>query len=112
MAAPRLPEQAQPAPLHNDFRALVGGGWQAVDPAVQARMDRLLTASRPTTFVGTGSVRCSRAGWLYAQICRRFGAPLVWKSGERVTTTVRVAPTASGLRRWHRTFTFGDGVEQ
>ena len=102
----------QNSTLHNDFRALVIGGWDAVDPAVRDRMDRLLTADGDTIFVGHGCVRRSNVGWFYAQFCRAVGAPLVLKQGEDVETTVRVAPTKDGLRCWHRTFRFEDGSEQ
>lgn len=108
----QTPAKSASDALHNDFRALVGGGWDAVDPAVRARMDRLLTAGGATTFIGTACVKRSATGWLYAQICRAFGAPLVWKAGERVKTTVSVAPTANGLRCWHRHYVFEDGTEQ
>jgi Domain of unknown function (DUF4166) len=98
--------------LSNDFRSLVKGGWSQVDGAVQSRMDLLLTSNEATTFVGTGSVRRTRVGWFYAHFCKLLGAPLVWRQGEDVTTTVQVAPTANGLRCWHRTFTFPDGSQQ
>ena len=101
-----------PKSLHNDFRELVGGGWQAVVPAVRERMDLLLTADEPTIFVGTGFVRRTRMGWLYAQLARVFGAPLSLRRGEAVKTTVRVAPTINGFRCWHRTFEFEDGSTQ
>lgn len=98
--------------LHNDFRSLVEGGWESVHPDVRARMDRLLTSSTPVVFVGTGCVRRSRIGWFFAHICRIFGAPLVFKQGDSVTTTVCVAPTQRGLRCWHRQFVFADGSVQ
>ncbi|NOT72922.1 MAG: DUF4166 domain-containing protein [Hyphomicrobium sp.] len=75
-------------------------------------MDQLLTSERDTIFVGVGFVRRSGAGWFYAQLSRLLGGPLVWRQGEQVTTTVRVAPTTNGLRCWHRTFTFEDGSQQ
>jgi hypothetical protein len=105
-----LPESQ--SSLHNDFRAAVGGGWEAVNPAVRARMDRLLSSPEPTIFEGVGVVRRSRIGWAYAHLCRLVGGPLVWKSGDRVKTTVSVTPTANGLRCWHRTFVFEDGSSQ
>ncbi len=98
--------------LHNDFRALVVGGWNSVDPAVRDRMDRLLTAGTATTFIGVGCVRRSKLGWCFAQLSRLLGGPLVVRQGERVTTIVRIAPTSNGLRCWHRTFLFEDGSHQ
>ncbi len=98
--------------LHNDFRSHVEGGWENVCPAVRTRMDKLLTSTEATTFEGTGCVRRSKIGWVYAHLCRAFGAPLVWKTGENVNITVRVAPTNNRLRCWHRLFRFPDGSEQ
>lgn len=98
--------------LQNDFRAQVQGGWDAVDPAIRARMDRLLTSVTATTFTGVGCVRRSRLGWCFAQLSRFLGAPLVAGQGEAVRTIVRIAPTANGLRCWHRTFHFEDGSQQ
>lgn len=103
---------AHPAGLHNDFRAQVEGGWENVHPAVRARMDRLLGSPTPTTFEGTGCVRRSRVGWCFAQLSRMLGSPLVFGQGEKVTTTVEVAPTDNGLRCWHRHFAFEDGSTQ
>ena len=96
----------------NDFRSLVAGGWETVDPAIRARMDRLLTAAVPTVFEGEGCVRRSRLGWLFAQLSRVLGGPLVRNQGERVKTIVRVVPTENGLRCWHRLYQFPDGSMQ
>ena len=98
--------------LHNDFRAAVQGGWDQVHPSVRARMDDVLTAPQGTLFEGEGYVRRSAVGWLYAQAARLFGAPLVWRQGERVKITFRVAPTLNDLRCWHRTYTFQDGARR
>ena len=98
--------------LHNDFRSHVEGGWQTVHPVIRARMDRLLTSPFETAFHGIGCVRRSRIGWLFAHLSRLLGSPLVRNQGETVSTTVRVAPTANGLRCWHRQFTFADGSRQ
>lgn len=98
--------------LHSDFRMLVEGGWDKVHPQVRERMDRLLTAEVPTVFEGTGRVRRSRIGWLFAQASRLLGAPLVRHEGESVNTSVTIAPTDNGLRCWHRRFTFEDGSQQ
>ncbi|MDA7946249.1 MAG: DUF4166 domain-containing protein [Hyphomicrobiaceae bacterium] len=98
--------------LHNDFRSVVEGRWQDVYPDVRARMDRLLTSPADTVFEGTGCVRRSRTGWVFAQLSRLFGGPLVRAQGEQVKVRVRVAPTANGLRCWHREFIFADGTRQ
>lgn len=102
----------RPKAPHNDFRSHVKGGWENVYPPVRARMDKLLTSPIPTTFEGTGCVRRSAMGWIFAQLARFLGAPLVWKRGEDVRTVVRVVPTKGGLRCWHRLFIFPDGSEQ
>lgn len=104
--------QPEDSALHNDFRSLVEGGWQNVHPTVRARMDRLLTSPSATVFRGTGCVRRSLIGGVFAHLSRLLGAPLVWKQGENVTTTVSVEPTRNGLRCWHRQFTFPDGSNQ
>lgn len=98
--------------LHNDFRSQVKGGWENVHPSIRERMDKLLTSPTETIFEGTGSVRRSRMGWLFAHSSKLLGSPLVFKQGEDVKTTVRVAPTKNGLRCWHRLFTFYDGSQQ
>ncbi len=98
--------------LHNDFRSHVEGGWQSVYPDIRARMDRLLTSRTETVFEGSGCVRRSPVGWVFAQLSRLLGAPLVRGQGERVKIRVRVAPTANGLRCWHREFEFADGTRQ
>ena len=75
-------------------------------------MDRLLTSSTPVIFEGRGLVRRSRIGGVFAYLAKIFGAPLVFKRGENVKITVRVAPTSNDLRCWHRLFTYSDGYEQ
>jgi hypothetical protein len=97
---------------YNDFRSQVGGGWDNVYPPIRARMDKLLTSSTSVVFEGMGSVRCSKIGGVFAQLAKFLGSPLVLKQGENVKTTVRVAPTANGLRCWHRLFIYPDGYEQ
>ncbi|MBO6504130.1 MAG: DUF4166 domain-containing protein [Kordiimonadaceae bacterium] len=95
-----------------DFRDHVAGGWNAVHPAIRLRMDRLLTSQTSTVFEGQGCVHRNWFGWLFAQAARLLGAPLVWRQGNNVKTTVTVAPTPSGNRCWHRLFDFEDGFQQ
>ena len=110
LACPGVAQGCAPDCLseRRDFRSEVAGGWENVYPPVRERMDELLTSQTPTTFKGTGCVRRSILGWLFAQFCRPLGSPLVWKQGEDVTTVVRVAPTRNGKRCWHRLFIFPD----
>lgn len=108
----KQPAQSETSSLHNDFRSLVEGGWHIVHPNVRTRMDQLLTSPSATIFEGTGCVRHSAIGYLFAQLSRILGEPLVYGQGETVTTTVSVAPTKNGLRCWHREFRFSDGSSQ
>lgn len=96
----------------NDFRSQVEGGWENVYTPVRERMDLLLTSNKPVIFKGTGCVRRSKIGWLFAHGARLLGAPLVWKQDENVKTTVTVAKTDNNLRCWHRLFIFPSGYEQ
>lgn len=98
--------------LHNDFRSEVKGGWHNVYAPIQKRMDHLLVSSEPTTFIGTGFVERSKIGYIFVQLARLLGAPLVWSEDKNVITTVTVAPTKNNLRCWHRHFKFSDGSEQ
>lgn len=96
----------------SDFRSHVKGGWDQVHPSIRARMDKLLTSQSETVFEGRGCVRRSRIGGVFAYLSKLLGSPLLWRQGEDVITTVRIAPTTNGLRCWHRQFTFSDGYQQ
>ncbi len=96
----------------HDFRTQVEGGWSNVYPSVKQRMDKLLTSVEPVIFEGTGCVRRSKIGWLFAKLSWVFGTPLISEQDENTKTVVTVIPRENGLRCWHRLFLFSDGSEQ
>ncbi len=104
-------EDPAPAPKthpEHDFSALVGAaGWARLAPAIRARFDARATA-RPVTYKGQmEAVRCSRLGFLLAQLCRLVGTPLAPFQGEDVPITAHVfeAPDGSGIV-WKRIYEF------
>lgn len=91
--------------VSSDFRSHVQGGWNAVHPAVRERMDRMLDSPHATVFRGTGCVKRSRIGWLFAVLSRIFGSPQ--PCGSRQLKTDSAAGTVTlclqmGTRNWCR----------
>jgi hypothetical protein len=103
----RTAEKAAPASPHGDFRPLVGGGgWASLPQAVQDRFDALGHDATTTTYSGTMTVNRSALGWVFAQICRLFGNPLVQHQGDDVPVDVNVFSVPSGGICWQRVYSF------
>ena len=88
------PEQAKP---HDDFRALVGGGgWKSLPLAVQRRFEALATHAGTTQYQGSMTVKRSKLGWFFAQLCRLLGNPLVPLAHDAVPVDVNVFKVKNG----------------
>jgi hypothetical protein len=100
------PRQIQSDPL---YREILGeAAWQRLAPAVRLRFG--LKPGRGEAFRYEGvmaEVRCSRAGWLLAQLLRMIGTPLAPYSGRHVPTIVEVLPERHGAGLlWRRVYRF------
>ncbi len=95
---------------HNAIRWALERHWHALHPNVQRRFARAPGHTEPIVYLGLmDEVRCSRAGWLFAQLTRVIGNPLSPHTGRRVPMTV-VLTTRDGQPGvfWHRTYFFRD----
>jgi hypothetical protein len=91
------------------YRTLLGdAAWQRLAPAIRLRFG--LKPGPGETFRYQGAmeeVRCSRAGWLLAQLCRLIGTPLAPHRGRDVPTIVEVLPERDGAGLlWRRVYSF------
>ncbi len=97
------------AKIHgHDFAALVGPeGWRRLPTLIRARFACGSAASDVTYAGSMQSVRCSRAGYLLAQLCRLVGTPLAPFEGRDVPIEVRVHddPQKGGIA-WDRIYFF------
>lgn len=95
-------------PGNDTFEALVGPeGWQRLSPLIRARF-ACHAGTAEVVYRGTmQSVRCSRAGYLLAQLYRLFGTPLAPFEGRDVPIEVRVHedPERGGVA-WDRVYFF------
>lgn len=94
----------------DSFEALVGSqGWQRLSPAIRARFACHAGTAEVLYHGAMRSVRCSRAGYLLAQLCRLFGTPLAPFQGRDIPVEVRVrADTKRGGVAWDRVYFFPD----
>jgi len=99
---------ASDATLHDlRFRALLGGGaWDTLPAEVQRRFSKRLSGAAAALYRGyVVEMHMSRAGWLLAQFCRLFGAPLPLNptSGHGAVVSVSEDSRSSG-QCWTRVY--------
>ncbi|TQV79594.1 DUF4166 domain-containing protein [Denitrobaculum tricleocarpae] len=94
--------------VKQDFAALVGPeGWLRLSPLIRSRF-ACSAGMKDITYEGTmKSVRCSRTGYLLAQLCRLFGTPLAPFEGRDIPIEVQVHddPEKGGVA-WDRIYFF------
>lgn len=92
----------------HDFATLVGPeGWQRLPALIRARFACSAVVTDITYAGAMQSVRCSRAGYLLAQLCRLVGTPLAPFEGRDVPIEVRVYDDpAKGGVAWDRIYFF------
>ncbi len=97
--------QFQTDPL---YRTLLGeAAWRRLAPAVRLRFGLKPGPGETFRYEGVmAEVRCSRAGWLLAQLCRVIGTPLAPYRGRDVPTIVEVVPERGGGLLWRRVYSF------
>jgi hypothetical protein len=91
------------------YRELLGeAAWGRLAPAVRLRFALKPAAGQAFRYEGVmEEVRCSRAGWLLAQLCRVIGTPLAPHRGRHVPTIVEVLPERrGGGLLWRRVYRF------
>jgi hypothetical protein len=97
------------------FRRLIGAeAWQALPPLVRKRFAKGLQGTKAALYEGrVVATRMSRAGWLLAQFCRLFGAPLPLHRDPDVPALVCVTEEgASGGQCWTRIYGCRSGFPQ
>ncbi|MBW8759444.1 MAG: DUF4166 domain-containing protein [Burkholderiales bacterium] len=95
------------APRPLDLSALVGtAGWQRLPGAVRRRFG---AGHGAATYVGRMTLRCSRAGRVFAALAGAFGSPLSAAMDDAVPTSVRVFDDGRGGMVWERSFHMHDG---
>ena len=100
------PPKIQSDPL---YRKLLGeAAWLRLAPAVRLRFGLKPGPGEAFRYEGAmAEVRCSRAGWLLAQLCRVIGTPLAPYRGREVPTIVEVEPERNGAGLlWRRVYSF------
>lgn len=97
------------------FRRLIGvEAWQTLPVLVRARFAKRLQGTRAALYEGrVVETRMSAAGFLLAQFCRLFGAPLPLHRDADVPAAVCVTEDrASGGQCWTRIYGRHDGFPQ
>ena len=114
----QLPKRtpAEQATLHDlRFRALLGEeAWGALPPEVQHRFDKRLSGAQVALYRGlVVEMQMSRLGWLLAQLCRLFGAPLPLNRRPGGGALVSVSEDqAGGGQCWTRIYARPGGFPQ
>jgi len=90
------------------FERLLGAlAWRRLAPDIRERFRWKPAPGREIRYVGAMAVvRASRAGWVFAQLCRLIGTPLAPHSGTEVPVAVILRPAASGGIAWERRYSF------
>jgi hypothetical protein len=97
------------------FRRLVGTeAWQALPALVRARFAKRLQSTQAALYEGrVVETRMSRCGWLLAQACRLFGAPLpLHRDGDVPALVCVTEEEASGGQCWTRIYGCHSGFPQ
>jgi hypothetical protein len=105
---PNRRQRAAPQPLYDlRFRALVdSSAWDRLPEQVKRRFTKRLSGPAVALYRGlVVQMHVSRIGWLLAQICRLFGAPLPLCRTAGVAALVSVSEDASsGGQCWTRIY--------
>lgn len=99
---------ARDAVLHDlRFRALLGAdAWESLPAEVQRRFSKRLSGAEVALYRGlVVTMHMSTLGWLLAQLCRPFGAPLPlnWEAGGGALVSVS-EDSRSGGQCWTRIY--------
>ena len=100
-------EQPSEARLHDlRFRALLGSAaWERLPAEVQQRFSKRLTGAQVALYRGlVVEMRLSALGWLLAQLCRLFGAPLPLNRKAGGGALVSVSEDHRGGQCWTRIY--------
>src|SRR5205085_7356209 len=107
----QLPVRTPPAegqPLYDlRFRSLVGATeWERLPEEVKRRFSKRLSGAAVALYRGlVVEMQVSRLGWILAQVCRLFGAPLPLSRQTGVAALVSVSEDASsGGQCWTRVY--------
>jgi hypothetical protein len=104
------------ADLHDArFRALLGREeWDRLPPEVQRRFSKRFSGAQAALYRGlVVGMHMSSLGWVLAQACRLFGAPLPLSREKGGGATVTVTEdTASGGQCWTRIYSRASGFPQ
>jgi len=110
------PEPGRAATVHDlRFRTLLGSvAWDNLPVEVQRRFTKRLTGAQVALYRGlVVKMHMSRAGWLLAQFCRLFGAPLPLNPKPGGGALVSVSEDkSSGGQCWTRIYARRDGFPQ
>ena len=102
------PAPASDASLYDlRFRALLGSdSWDALPDEVQRRFSKRLSGAQVALYRGlVVEMHMSRLGWMLAQICRLFGAPLPLNAGAGSGALVSVSEDSRGAGQcWTRIY--------
>jgi hypothetical protein len=94
-------------PVYRD--ALGDLAWARLKPEIRQRFSVRPTAEQCVRYAGVmESVDLSFMGWLFAQVCRLIGTPLVPYRGKNVRTEIELTwdKKLNGVA-WHRAYCFG-----
>ena len=105
---PKRQSASNDATLHDlRFRALLGSeAWDALPREVQRRFSKRLSGADAALYRGlVVEMRVSSVGWMFAQFCRLFGAPLplIRKAGGGAFVSVS-EDARSGGQCWTRIY--------
>jgi len=110
------PEPDRASMVHDlRFRTLLGSAaWDNLPPEVQRRFTKRLTGAQVALYRGlVVEMHMSRAGWMLAQFCRLFGAPLPLNPKPGGGALVSVSEDkSSGGQCWTRIYARRDGFPQ
>ena len=92
------------------YREILGeSGWARLKPEIRRRFSVRPAAGQCVRYSGVmESVDLSFMGWLFAQVCRLIGTPLVPFRGKKVRTQIELVRDRklNGVA-WHRAYYFG-----
>lgn len=92
------------------IRSLIGAAaWRRLAPAIRERFGKSPAKDEVRIYRGTmEKVTCTWFGLALAHLGRPLGAPMAWKTGEKVPCDVHVYEDPRGGVVWERRYDFGD----
>jgi hypothetical protein len=101
-----MPERTARTPRPLCYRTLLGDAWWRLPAATRARF-----GNHEALYVGTMTLRATRAGRCVARLAKLVGSPLPPPHSAPLPAVVAVEPdAATGGSRWTRRYTFPAGT--